>query len=120
MCRTNKKETYRHGKGLWHPVRIHLFAKDFARICGFSSIEIMCCTLYLTRIYLDACKFGGVNLNKNGFSDSPQISVPVQVFIFDDQWCSVVHMYLIGINNFHKIVFENTNFNLKWPMCILL
>ena len=31
---------------------ILILVKDFVRICGFSSIEIVCCTLYFKEIYL--------------------------------------------------------------------
>ena len=58
---------------LWESIWI--LAKDFARICGFFSIEMVCCTLYFTRIYLDSPK----SACENWFSDFPWISDPANI-----------------------------------------
>ena len=36
--------------------------QNFAIICGFSSVDIVCCIFYFTRIYLDSHKSDGKNL----------------------------------------------------------
>ena len=70
------------GRSSQHPVRILLDScqRNFARICRFSSIDIVFCTLhytlYFTRIYLNSRNPAGGNLCENGFSDSSEISAP--------------------------------------------
>ena len=51
------------GRNSRHPARIHL-QKNLAGMCGFSSINIVCCTLCFARIYLDSRK-SGENLCEN-------------------------------------------------------
>ena len=72
------------GRSLQHLARIiWILAKNFERISRFSSIDIACCTLYFTRIYLDSCKSARENLRENlcenRFSAFPQISYPVLI-----------------------------------------
>ena len=67
--------------------------QNFAEICGFSSIDIVCCTLRFTRIYLDSHKLAGENLCKNRLSDSPRISASAL------ELNMVLHSYSVISNN---------------------
>ena len=61
--------------------RLWTLQRNSARIFGFSSIDIVCCTLYFTRIYLHSRNSAGENLCENGFSDSSRISSALAVWL---------------------------------------
>ena len=94
---------------------------------GLSSIDIVCCTLYLTSIYSDSAD---ENLCENRFSESPRISVPahyVDKVLFDIHSNFTVlpklkHSIAIRMNNILdkgqtcQVHSKKTRSNQRWTM----